>query len=141
VHLTKREIETAQWVAAGQPAKEIAFTMGISLHTVHKHFKNLHSKLGVRNQAELIMRMIRMGHVSLAPREKVMQLIHRPLFDALKSGEIVVTEAGRITAQQGLFWGNLSVEDALASGYVELNDKRQAEEDAHCDEFKKLIGQ
>jgi hypothetical protein len=40
-----------------------------------------------------------------------------------------------------LFWGNYSVEEALGAGYVELNDKRQAEEDAHCDEFKKLIGQ
>lgn len=137
--LTKRQIETAQWVAAGQPAKEIAFTMGISLHTVHKHFKDLHSKLGVRNQAELIMRMIRMGHVSLAPREKVMKIVDHLLLDALKSGTVVATDAGRVAAQQGLFWGNLSVEDALASGYVELNDKRQAEEDANCEEFQHLI--
>jgi hypothetical protein len=40
---------------------------------------------------------------------------------------------------RALFWGNYSVEEALGAGYVELNDKRQAEEDANCEEFAQLI--
>lgn len=140
MHLTKREIETARWVAAGQCGKEIAFTMGISTHTVKQYSKSLHRKLAVRNQAELIMRMIALGHIAV-PKDSFMKLVNERLLAALKKQEVTVTDSGRITAQEGLFWGNYSVEEALGSGYVELNDKRQAEEDAHCDEFKKLIGQ
>jgi hypothetical protein len=115
--------------------------MGISTHTVKQYFKALHRKLAVRNQAELIMRMIAMGYIAVPREDSFMKLVNEQLLAALKKQEVVATESGKITAQEGLFWGNYSLEEALASGYVELNDKRQAEEDAHCDEFKKLIGQ
>ena len=52
--LTTREIEILQHIAAGETSQQIADTLFISTNTVDTHRKNLLSKCGVRNTAELI---------------------------------------------------------------------------------------
>jgi DNA-binding CsgD family transcriptional regulator len=52
-HLTKRETEIAQSVAAGLTNKEIAEKFCISQFTVETHLKNIFEKIGIRNRTEL----------------------------------------------------------------------------------------
>jgi two-component system, NarL family, response regulator NreC len=52
--LTSREIEILQHIAAGETSQQIADTLFISTNTVDTHRKNLLSKCGVKNTAELI---------------------------------------------------------------------------------------
>ena len=54
VELTKREIEILKLISQGQTTQEIADSLFISHHTVETHRKNLISKTGVRNVAELV---------------------------------------------------------------------------------------
>ena len=52
--LSKREREILQLIVEGFTSKEIAMKLGISLHTVHIHRKNIMQKLGIHKQAYLI---------------------------------------------------------------------------------------
>lgn len=54
VELTKREIEILKLISQGLTTQEIADSLFISHHTVETHRKNLISKTGVRNVAELV---------------------------------------------------------------------------------------
>lgn len=52
--LTNREIEILQLIKQGLLSKEIACILGISIHTVNIHRRNLLQKLGVQNSIEAI---------------------------------------------------------------------------------------
>jgi DNA-binding NarL/FixJ family response regulator len=58
VHLTRREQEIAMHVVNGRTCKEIALTLGISHRTVELHRGRLMKKLGTRNTAELVSKII-----------------------------------------------------------------------------------
>ena len=53
-HLTPREIEVVQMVAAGHRNKEIARRLTLSEGTVKVHLHNIYSKLGVDGRLELL---------------------------------------------------------------------------------------
>ena len=61
--LTKRELEVLSMVAEGHTSNEIADLLNIGRRTVESHRANLSSKLGLRNQAELIRYAIDRGLV------------------------------------------------------------------------------
>jgi len=63
--LTPREREVLRLVAQGQPTKEIARTLNISVRTVDAHRRNLMTKLGRRSVAGLTQHAIRQGLVSI----------------------------------------------------------------------------
>lgn len=52
--ITSREIEILQLIKQGLLGKEIAYKLGISIHTVNIHRQNLLRKLGVQNSIEAI---------------------------------------------------------------------------------------
>ncbi len=62
--LTPRELEIAQLMARGKTTRDIAEELFISNNTVDTHKKNIYSKLGVKNVAELI---ISLGEFGLFP--------------------------------------------------------------------------
>ncbi|MGI6229423.1 MAG: helix-turn-helix transcriptional regulator [Tractidigestivibacter sp.] len=55
--LTNRERQIAMLLLEGETPKGIAERLGISRETVYKHLSNIHEKLGVRSQVELIARL------------------------------------------------------------------------------------
>jgi len=62
--LTPREIEVLTLVAHGRTSSEIAEALHIGRRTVESHRANVSSKLGVRNQAELVRYAIERGLVA-----------------------------------------------------------------------------
>ena len=63
--LTNREIEVIRGFANGQTYKEIGAALFISPRTVETHKKNIYTKLGFQNQADLIKYAIREGIIAL----------------------------------------------------------------------------
>jgi DNA-binding NarL/FixJ family response regulator len=62
--LTSREREILQLLAERKSAKEIAASLHLSPYTVETHRRNLHEKLNLHSQAELIMYAVRKGLIS-----------------------------------------------------------------------------
>lgn len=54
--LTDRQLEVLKLLADGRPAKRIASDMGISIHTVHFHQRNLYRTLDVASSTGAIKR-------------------------------------------------------------------------------------
>lgn len=54
--ITDRETQVLQLLASGCTYCQIADRLGVSLHTVTSHIKNLYRKLGVRSAAAAVMR-------------------------------------------------------------------------------------
>lgn len=50
--LTPREQEVLRLVARGRANKEIAYDLGLSVHTVERHLTNLYPKIGCRSRTE-----------------------------------------------------------------------------------------
>jgi DNA-binding NarL/FixJ family response regulator len=65
--LTMREREIIQMVAEGRSSNQIGNKIGISPRTVEIHRSNLMKKLGLKNQAELILYAIKHGIMQLDP--------------------------------------------------------------------------
>jgi DNA-binding NarL/FixJ family response regulator len=61
ISYTKREIEILELIARGMSNNEIADQLNISAHTVDGHRRNLISKAGVKNSANLIFFAIQNG--------------------------------------------------------------------------------
>lgn len=59
--LTPRERDVLRHLVAGDGAKEIAWSLGLSAHTVAGYVKALHRRLGVRSRGELLARFIGPG--------------------------------------------------------------------------------
>ena len=63
--LTAREKEVLQLMAQGLANKQIAFSLGISEHTVKFHLSSLYAKLGISSRTEAVRRGIELGLISL----------------------------------------------------------------------------
>ncbi len=57
IPLTERERQLCTMLMRGETPKSIAEKLGISRRTVYKHLSNIHAKLGVSNQTELLARL------------------------------------------------------------------------------------
>jgi len=55
--LSRRELDIARLVAAGQTHKEIARSLAIAPATVRNHLQTIHERAGVHNNAELVMQL------------------------------------------------------------------------------------
>jgi DNA-binding NarL/FixJ family response regulator len=62
--LTPRELDVLRLIAGSQSSREIAITLGLSIHTVETHRKHLMQKLGLRSTAELVRYAV---HYRLVP--------------------------------------------------------------------------
>lgn len=58
--LTEREQETLRLLSSGASNWEIADALGVSIHTIRFHLKNLYAKLGVRDRAHCIRKAVGM---------------------------------------------------------------------------------
>jgi len=65
VDLTTREKEVMQLVVKGYSYKELADSLGLSIHTVTSHIQNIYRKLAVRSRGEAVFEAIQMGLVDL----------------------------------------------------------------------------
>jgi DNA-binding CsgD family transcriptional regulator len=61
--LTRREIQTLKWAAAGKTDGEIAQIVGISAPTVRFHLTNASRKLGVAGRTQAIHHATKLGYV------------------------------------------------------------------------------
>jgi DNA-binding NarL/FixJ family response regulator len=58
--LTARESEVLRLIAFGCTYSQVAERLGVSMHTVTSHVKNLYRKLGVHSAAAAVMRAMQM---------------------------------------------------------------------------------
>jgi pimeloyl-ACP methyl ester carboxylesterase len=63
VHLTGRESDVLNALAAGSSNKEIATRLGVSVATVERHLTNLYRKLDANGRADAAVRGVRLGLV------------------------------------------------------------------------------
>lgn len=63
--LTKRETEIIDYLAKGFLDKEIADSLGLSLHTVKNHLKNIYLKMKVNNRLEAIIEYLNLFEKSI----------------------------------------------------------------------------
>lgn len=66
--LTRREFEVLGLLSEGRQPKEIARSLGISVHTCRDHVKSLLVKLDAHSALEAVVVAIRRGLISLPPR-------------------------------------------------------------------------
>lgn len=59
--LSPREKEILQWTADGKSASEISLILGITVHTVNFHLKNLQQKLDANNKTASAARAVALG--------------------------------------------------------------------------------
>ena len=59
--LSPKELEVLRYLADGMPAKQIAAEMGLSVHTIDSHLRNLYRKLEAPNQSAAVARAFRLG--------------------------------------------------------------------------------
>ena len=60
--LTARERQVALYLATGMTCREIANEIKISIKTVDTHRSHVMKKLGTRNNVELLLHMLKIGH-------------------------------------------------------------------------------
>lgn len=59
--LTGRQLEVLKLIADGRSAKQMAFALDLSIHTVHTHQRNLYRALGVGSSAGALKRARQLG--------------------------------------------------------------------------------
>jgi DNA-binding CsgD family transcriptional regulator len=60
VRLTARELEVIRLVAEGCTYSRVAERLGVSLHTVTSHIKNVYRKLDVHTAGSAVMRAVQL---------------------------------------------------------------------------------
>ena len=65
IHLTPREHEVLELLAAGLSNKRAAKQLGVSEHTVKFHAQAIYSKLGVQSRAAAVTRGVQLGLLSV----------------------------------------------------------------------------
>lgn len=60
IHLTRRELEVIQLVAAGCTYAQAAERLGVSLNTITTHIKNAYRKLDVHSAGAAVMRAVQL---------------------------------------------------------------------------------
>jgi two-component system NarL family response regulator len=63
-HLTRREQDVLGLIVHGQTNRQIADTLGLTIHTVKTHVENIISKLGVSDRTQAAVRALQLGLVS-----------------------------------------------------------------------------
>ncbi|MEZ5652143.1 MAG: response regulator transcription factor [Burkholderiaceae bacterium] len=66
--LTERETAVLQQIAKGFSYDEIASALGISVHTVTTHIKNIYRKLAVRSRGEAVFEAMQLGLIRVEPQ-------------------------------------------------------------------------
>ncbi|WP_026606049.1 response regulator transcription factor [Methylocapsa acidiphila] len=61
--MTRRQIETLQWVAEGKSTEDIAIILNISPETVKKQIEAAREKLNAVNRAHAVAKAIRAGFI------------------------------------------------------------------------------
>lgn len=61
--LSERELEVLRCLVQGMPYKQVATALGISIHTVRNHIRNIYAKLQVNSVAAAVSRALRDGVV------------------------------------------------------------------------------
>lgn len=61
--LSDRELEVLRCLVQGMPYKQVAQALGISIHTVRNHIRNIYAKLQVHSVAAAVSRALREGVV------------------------------------------------------------------------------
>lgn len=69
IHLTPRETEVLSLIARGYSYGEIGTMVGISMHTVQMHIKNLYGKLAVHSRGQAVWEATRLGLVTSPARD------------------------------------------------------------------------
>jgi len=64
IDLTQREYDILSWAAEGKNNQEIAIIIGITVHTVRFHWKNIFCKLGANDRIYAVTKAIRLGLVT-----------------------------------------------------------------------------
>jgi ATP/maltotriose-dependent transcriptional regulator MalT len=59
--LTGREAQVLRLLACGRSYEQASDALGVSLHTVRSHVKNLYRKLGVRSGRAAVWRALELG--------------------------------------------------------------------------------
>lgn len=59
--LTGREAQVLKLLALGRSYEQASDALGVSLHTVRSHVKNLYRKLGVRSARAAVWRALELG--------------------------------------------------------------------------------
>ncbi len=67
-HLTSREVEVLQLVAAGMSAKEIARELDIAACTVTRHVEHVRLKTRTRNRTHMIVHLLSRGLLNVQPQ-------------------------------------------------------------------------
>jgi DNA-binding CsgD family transcriptional regulator len=57
IELTERERQLCTMLMRGATPKSISESLGIARRTVYKHISNIHAKLGVSSQTELLAKL------------------------------------------------------------------------------------
>ena len=63
--LTKREKEVFSLLVLNKTTRDIADILEISEKTVRNHISNVMQKLGVKGRAQAVVKLIRLGEISL----------------------------------------------------------------------------
>ena len=63
--LTSREVQVLWWLAQGCTYSRIGDRLGVSLHTVTTHIKNIYRKLDVHSAGAAVMRAIELGQIAV----------------------------------------------------------------------------
>ena len=63
--LTKREKEVLSLLIENKTTKEIADTLNISEKTVRNHISNTMQKLSIKDRAQAVVELIRLGEITL----------------------------------------------------------------------------
>lgn len=64
--LTRREIEVLELLGTGLPVKMVADRLGLSVHTVNQHLRQIYQKLDVHNRVAALNQGRRLGLLSSA---------------------------------------------------------------------------
>jgi DNA-binding NarL/FixJ family response regulator len=64
-HLTAREVEVLEVVSRGYSNAEIGALLGVSLHTVNSHIKNIYRKLAVRSRSAAVFEAVQQGLIHI----------------------------------------------------------------------------
>ena len=62
---TPKELKILQLLACGKSTEEMARLLGVTVNTIESHRRHLLDKIGARNVAELIMKAIKAGFLTI----------------------------------------------------------------------------
>ncbi|MBK9108642.1 MAG: helix-turn-helix transcriptional regulator [Saprospiraceae bacterium] len=61
LYLSVRELEISKLVVSGKSSKQIASILNLSVHTVNTHRRNIINRVGAKNLAEVLYKLVKIG--------------------------------------------------------------------------------